>query len=254
MRSSWIPFAFLGLSASAWVGCFSDSSGPAAGTLAGPCRADKTCNAGLVCSANQCIQSIGACGPTDAQAPVDAASSDDGSVAPDSGSPPSDDGGSSVTDAPAADESTPTPGTNLITNGDFSQGQTLWGLVSGSAPIAVNNGELCVTLSANSGVTLAWPQQATMPAPVLSMSASYTFSYKARASQMPVTVDAKVGHTESPFTADFETGNDGVTTSLQTFTHMFTPPQDDSSTGLAFSFSSPVMQDVCFQSVSLVQN
>jgi hypothetical protein len=144
--------------------------------------------------------------------------------------------------------------TNLITNGDFSQGMTLWNTVNGTQTITVTNGELCVDSPAGTVVTLAWPQNSTGPALTLSMSASYTFSYKARATSMNVTVDAKVGHTASPYTADFETASDAVTTSEQPFTHTFTPAQDDSSTGLAFMFTSTNAQSVCFQAVSLVQN
>jgi hypothetical protein len=148
----------------------------------------------------------------------------------------------------------PSAGTNLVTNGDFSQGTTLWGIVNGSAMIAAANNELCVTVAANMGVTLGWPENSTDPPLMLPMSASYTFSYKARASMASVTVDAKVGHSVSPYTADFETANDGVTTSLQPFTHPFTATAGDTSTGIAFAFTSTVAQQVCFQSVSLVQN
>jgi hypothetical protein len=105
------------------------------------------------------------------------------------------------------------------------------------------------------GATLAWPQNSSSPAPTLTMGTSYTLSYQATA-PMTAAVDAKVGHTASPYTADFDTspGSDSLTSSLQTFTHTFTAAQDDSSTGLAFAITSSSSQSVCFANVSLVQN
>lgn len=239
MRSS---FLGLGLAGCALVGCLAD-------------------NSLLIC------QQMKTCVVSDGAAPM-SSSTDDAQAADvttssgdDSGSTSTDDGSSSssgdatmVSEASTStDATTPPVGTNLIVNGDFSQGTTGWGIVSGSAPIGLMGSALCVT-APTSQVTLAWPQSTAITPPVLSMAASYTFTYQAMASLSGLSVDAKVGHTTSPYTADFEATADAVTTSEQTFTHTFMPGQDDSSTGLAFTFTSPMAQNVCFQAVSLVPN
>jgi hypothetical protein len=92
--------------------------------------------------------------------------------------------------------------------------------------------------------------------------ASYTFSYEAMAT-VPLTVDAKIGMTAVPYTADFETvaGDDLVTTSLVTFTHTWTEgAAGDTSAGVAFTIPQAPGNvpsgetQVCFANVRLVQN
>ena len=146
-------------------------------------------------------------------------------------------------------------GTNLVTDGDFSQPNSpLWAIVVGTAPIAVSNGELCVMLPANAQVTLGWPEPAATQGPPLTAGTSYTFTYKARATQ-PLIADAKVGLSMMPYTADFDAKTEAVTTALQTFTHTFTAPQADASAGIAFTFPmSGATNQVCFQAVGLFAN
>jgi hypothetical protein len=57
----------------------------------------------------------------------------------------------------------------------------------------------------------------------------------------------------SPYTTDFQ-GNDGLNSSLQTFTHTFTSPNNDMNTGLAFTFSNAGTATVCIDNVTLVAN
>jgi hypothetical protein len=148
---------------------------------------------------------------------------------------------------------------NLITNGDFSNGSTDWQTQDGSGTINVSGGQLCVT-GINTSVLLTWPVGGNGAA--LTGGASYTFTYSAMAT-VPLTVDAKVGETNSPYTADFDTpsGSDAVTTSFMTFTHMFTESSSgDTSAGVAFTLAQGPTNvpsgetQVCFQNISLVQN
>jgi hypothetical protein len=154
--------------------------------------------------------------------------------------------------------------TNLITNGNFSSGTSMWGTVSGSAALAVTGGQLCLT-DIDPNVQLAWPQPSGTAGPALVAGASYTLSYMAMAT-VPLTIDAKVGETNSPYTADYETttGTDPVTATLTSFTHTFTEGTGDTSAGLAFTIPQEVGNvagnvptgetQICFANVSLVKN
>ncbi len=170
-------------------------------------------------------------------------------AAPDAGT--ADEGGGTTPDA----EPTGGQGTNLVTDGDFSQPSSpLWAVVAGAGTVTVTNGELCVSVAAGGQATLGWPQPAGSPGAVVAPGTSYTFSYKARATQ-PLSVDAKVGQSNPPYAADFESANEPVTTSVQTLTHTFTTSQGDSSTGIAFAFmAGSSANQVCFQAVALVAN
>src|SRR6185437_12047614 len=147
------------------------------------------------------------------------------------------------------------PGNNLITNGDFSQGETNWHVENGTA--SVNGSQYCAS-SLNSGALFGW-QNMTTPL-VLSGSASYTLSYQA-SGQNNAALHIKVAHAVDPFTPDdydpmMNNGqlvNDQIGTSLQTFTHTFTPMNgDDSNAGVAFFVESG--QNICLANVSLVAN
>jgi hypothetical protein len=152
------------------------------------------------------------------------------------------------TSTPEADADGHALGPNLIENGDFSQGKALWSVVAGPGMIVDGgSGELCVWSPASQMTTLGWGP----PGAALFSANSYEFSYIAMATQEPVIVDAKVGHSSAPFGTDFDSPNDGVTISWQPFVHSFSPPGNDSSAGLAFAFMSGVDQQVCFQNVIL---
>jgi hypothetical protein len=146
------------------------------------------------------------------------------------------------------------PANNLIVNGDFSQGTTNWHFENGTA--SVNNGQYCAT-SISSGALFGW-QNMTTPL-MLSGSHSYTLSYQASGSNNAA-IHVKVAHADSPYTPDDydpmnnnQTVNDMLSTSLQTFTHMFTPGMgDDSDTGVAFFVEAG--QNVCIANVILVQD
>jgi hypothetical protein len=149
-------------------------------------------------------------------------------------------------------------GPNLITNGDFSMGTSYWvPMPMADGMLATHSGpppQLCVAVPSGEMVVLAWT-----PGVMLSSGATYTFTYSAMATPA-VTVDAKVGHSSSPYTADFETqsGSDAVSTSFSTFVHSFTAPTNPVETSAGIAFGIPqagnvgAAETVCFEEVSLV--
>jgi hypothetical protein len=140
-------------------------------------------------------------------------------------------------------------GPNLIANGDFSQNDTDWHFENGTATVA--DGQYCDT-SLGSNALFGWQNMATPL--VLSSGQRYTLSYKATGSGGAV-LHVKVAHAISPFTPDdYETSpDDQLMSSLQTFTHSFTPGMGtDDNTGVAFFVMGG--QNICISSVSLVAN
>jgi hypothetical protein len=147
-------------------------------------------------------------------------------------------------------------GNNLVTNGDFSNGENSWGFpaMMGTVSHTVTNGALCVTIgSSNASVTIGYPSGGTAPFQINGGTA-YRFSYQASVSASNTTFEAKVGQTNMPYDA---TGSDwpgeSVGTSLQTFTHTFTRGSTDSSMGVAFNLMGGP-STVCIDNVSLTAN
>jgi hypothetical protein len=226
---------------SAVVACSSNTP-PCQGSVRCNCYPNSTCNAGLVCASNLCVV------PPDGAAII---------VEPDSGAV--DEGGDETlaTDdsaaPPAGDAPVGPAGPNLVTNGDFSQGQAGWDVVYGPGMAMVTSGELCVS-GAGTLTILGWPEPSGTTGVALA-AAAYTLSYSARVQggNGNVAIEAKVGQTAPPNNADFDTTMDSASATSMTFSHTFTPPAADSSAGLAFSFSAPGAS-VCFKNVSLTQN
>jgi hypothetical protein len=146
-------------------------------------------------------------------------------------------------------------GTNLVTNGDFSQGMTGWN-VSENTPMSmgVNNGQFCISLNSGTNEVIVGWGDGTAAANI-SASSTYTLSYQASASAGLSEFDAHVGQAVSPYTLDKDVGNETLTSSMQTFTHMFMPAQNDSQAGVAFLIkASGGTSMVCIDNVSLTQN
>ena len=141
------------------------------------------------------------------------------------------------------------PANNLVANGDFSQGDTNWHFENGAA--SVSNGQYCTT-SINASALFGWQNMST---PLTLMNGqSYTLSYRASGSNNAA-LHIKVAHAVSPYTPDdYETNpDDKLTTSLQTYTHTFTPTAGtDDNTGIAFFVMAG--QNICIASVVLVAN
>jgi hypothetical protein len=145
-------------------------------------------------------------------------------------------------------------GANIIVNGDFSNGETGWGLPAmlGTVSHAVTNGAFCVTLGSASSATVGYPSGGASPFPINS-GISYRFSYQASVSGT-MTFEAKVGQTLTPYDA---TGsdwmNEPVGTTLQTFTHTFSRAATDNSMGVAFNLMGGP-GTACVDNVTLTTN
>jgi hypothetical protein len=249
-------------------GCFSNEGGvPCEGALGCACYPNSAGNPGLCETPLVCVVSANTnvCrAPTDASTASlpEASTSSDATL---DGVGPSLEASKGMDATPTGDATQPTPesganATNLITNGNFSMGQTGWAIVGGTGTITTPAGQLCVAVASGQMAVLGWPEPTGTPGLALVDGASYTLSYSAMATPA-VTVDAKVGHTTTPFTADFETaaGSDAVTSSFTSFVHPFTAPTNpETSAGIAFMIPQMGMASnaemVCFESVSLVQN
>lgn len=143
---------------------------------------------------------------------------------------------------------------NIIVNGDFSNGETGWGIKAGTGTVTTASGAYCVAVPAgNVSLTIGYPDGAT-PAFQINTGVSYRFSYQASASTGAVALEARVGQTMSPYDA---TGadwmNEPVGATLQTFTHTFTRATTDSSMGIAFNLTGGP-GTACFDNVSLTLN
>ncbi len=260
-------FFSLGFVAVSAVAACSGSTPPCQGAVRCNCYPNATCNRGLICLSDLCVVP-----PDGSIVLVEAADGATTTTTTTTTTPvdeagatgPADDATLTTADAPTSTGSDAPPasaGTNLVTNGDFSQGTASWGIVYGAATIAAMNGQLCVTVMANQQAILGWPEPSPAPGVALS-TASYTLSYTAvvttsQGTPAPVSIDAKIGRTVAPYTADFETAanaGDNVTGTAQSFMHTFTPSAADSSAGLAFSFQASQGEEVCFKNVTLVQN
>jgi hypothetical protein len=103
--------------------------------------------------------------------------------------------------------------TNLISNGDFSNGETAWTFkqqTGTGATHAVTNGQYCVTIGSGQ-VIVGWPDVAGNTLH-LTPSTAYVFTYTASSSSTAVVsnMDAKVGEFATPYIADFEQTMDGL--------------------------------------------
>jgi hypothetical protein len=186
---------------------------------------------------------------------------DSGGGAPDTGVADTGVPDTGIADTGVAETGTPPPPpVNLITNGNFTDATTDWGVVDGTATISIVGGDLCVAVTAANEATtvvLGWPEPEGTAGVPLSAAGSYTFSFTAHTTtRTAITVDATVGDTVAPYLpVDFQSAGDRVTNTAATFAHTFTPASGaDSSAGVSFSFVSGVAQSLCFANVSLVEN
>jgi hypothetical protein len=150
------------------------------------------------------------------------------------------------------------PGGNQIVNGDFSDGQTDWGVASGSTFVtsSVANGQLCVSFPAGVLVTISWPGGLSPVASVVP-GVTYLLSYQMSSNVPLSTFDVRVGPAESLYNGtatDFDVTSDVPGTTLQTFSHSFSVTAADDQAGVAFKalygiYSGLAM--ICLDNVSL---
>ncbi len=148
------------------------------------------------------------------------------------------------------------PGSNLIINGDFSNGLTEWGITLQAGSLTnsgVVSGQLCVTLGAYTTVTLGWPSD-TSTVFSLPSGGTYQLSYQARTTIGLAGFEIQVGQGVAPYTQiDFMTQADVPGSQLDTFTHTFSPALAEPQGGFAFNAISGAASGtvLCVDNVSL---
>lgn len=124
-----------------------------------------------------------------------------------------------------------TPGENLVTNGDFSDGQNGWTWElqgSGNADWSVQDGAAVIDIS-NGGDNVYDVQLRQNGIPLIQGN-TYVFEFEARAAA-PRTIEAKVGQDVSPWANYSQLGPTFITQAPQTFSYEFDmdSPSDGSS-------------------------
>jgi len=149
-------------------------------------------------------------------------------------------------------------GTNMVMNGDLSDGTTGWNIGQGSPTSSgVMNGAYCATFS-NMTVLLGWGNSSVHAN--LTSGTSYTLSYQASASNgSATTLEIHVGQAVSPYNNDLpdpgKIACDTLSASLTTYSHTFTASASDSNAGIAFLFGSSASGVTgCVTNVTLTQN
>ena len=249
------------------------------GTEDCPCSGNSTCNTGLSCFSNTCVNPLsgngghggggggatgaagvtGSAGATGAGGATGAAGAT--GVAGASGVAGATGGGGVTGGAGAtgAAGSSTTP-TNLIKNGDFSLGKEYWDLTYQAGEVAgsdYSGGQYCIynlSTSLYLSFSLGYPPTPS-DAFAIDPTATYTLSYQAMgtAMTMPATVMVKIGHVEAPYTQLYAT-TDYPNAALQTFTHQITSATGDTAAGLVFNGTLDYYSYACFDNVSLVKN
>jgi hypothetical protein len=236
------------------------------------CYGNNTCNSGLTCFSNLCVNpmtgngghggAMGAAGATGAAGNSGGAGSSGAAGTTASGTAgTSGSAGTSGGGATTGAGGTSTTPTNLIKNGDFSLGKEYWNLTYQAGEVAADNqgmgGQYCIMNASTSfylSFSLGYP-----PTPsdsfTIAAGSTYTLTYQA-AVDSPATVEVKIGGVETPYTplagADF---NDSVSSSnFTTFTHQISAATDTPTQGLVFNATLYYSATICFDNVSLVKN
>lgn len=147
------------------------------------------------------------------------------------------------------------PGTNLVTNGNFANGETEWH-VTVEAGIGVTHmitaGQFCVRLPINASATVGFPVDVGASF-ALAAGATYQFSYQVSSTSQAINFEAKVGGAILPYTdvADFMAEPVGAN-QLRTNTHLYTPSIASSTNGVALTITTGnTAATVCIDNVSV---
>ena len=259
-----------------FLGCGSSGSGTKppvcpAGSETCACYGNGTCNTGLTCLSQLCVNPATGNGGAAGTLGVGGASGSGGTIPGTGGTIP---GAGGTT--PGAGGTTPgtggtTPGTggltgtggatvptNLIKNGDFSQMGEYWNLTlqaGESGSYAFPGGEYCIYNTSSDyllSFSLGYPPTPS-DAFVVTPNVTYTMAYMASATDI-ATVQVKVGHVETPYT-QLWAATDYVTasTALQLYSHTITSTVGDTEGGLVFNVTLNYGANICFDNIVLVQ-
>ena len=248
------------------AGCSSTSSAPCSGKERCPCYANMTCNSGLLCLSNICV-SGGTGGSTGGGLGGMAATGSGGGGGASLGVGGNATGaGGNATGTGGSTGTGGTPGaTNLIKNGDFSQGKTYWDLTYQAGEVASSmytGGEYCVFNESSAlylSFSLGYPPTPS-DAFVIAPGVPYTLSYRARFAQavsaalLPA-ITVKIGHASPPYDALTSfTGDNVNSANYLSFTHSINSATGDTGAGLVFNATLDYLTEICFDDVTLVKN
>jgi hypothetical protein len=135
-------------------------------------------------------------------------------------------------------------GTNLLQNGDFSDGEAHWKCDCGNATKGVKDGAYCVEGSGDIGLALSAPGEGEEPF-ALETDKTYTLYYRVKGTG---SWKSKVGLAVDPYTP-FGEWDDAPNSagSYMVFTHDFTVAEGDERVG--FIFQGTVKGSACFDDV-----
>ena len=272
---------FLGLTmvVASSVACSSSKSDSVACTGAErcDCYANHTCNDGLLCLSNMCVAvSPGAGGVSGGNGGAVVPPQGTGGVSAGTGGagvppvgvggalvPPLGVGGATVPPLGTGGAAIPpigtggsAGGTNLVKNGDFSQGKLYWDLTLQAGDVggySYSGGQYCVYNESSMyylSFSLGYPSSPT-DSFAIEVGATYIFSYQVTGWG---SIEAKVGGAVTPYTA-VAAFKDASSSSLtgQTFSHFVTATASVAQTGLVFNGTLDYSGSVCFDNVSFVK-
>jgi hypothetical protein len=232
--------------------------GCAAGDLGCACYPNDTCNGTNVCVAKTCVAPVAADGGTGGAGGSGGSGTGGGGVG---GAAGSGTGGSETGGAAGGGTggSGGAPNRNMVVNGDFAAGETLWKFEPYPTTLtyahAISSDALCVTVTGTGSLVIGYPVD-TAYVMTLQAGARYTLSYRAILSTTyPASIEAKLGHSVEPYTAYIDS-TDSIGTSWTTYSHTMTTPMvaADLSVGVALivqtSYASPTT--VCIDDVSVM--
>jgi hypothetical protein len=227
------------------------------------CYGNDTCNDGLECLSDLCVSldSSASGAPTtvggqasttgqgDAGEPTDVSQ---GGESPRASLGGSGGGGTSAGGAPSlGGTGGATSAGNLITNGDFSQGDAGWSYEEhsgGGALVVSSEGDFCIQSNGNLSFTLGWPDSPAKGV-LLEPGVKYAFSYHVKVLHGQV-ITAKVGEVALPYTSVIS-AQDVIDASELVFVHPFVAVAGVGAIGVAFNGTVPADNFVCFDDVRL---
>jgi len=235
-----------------------------AGSETCACYGNQTCNPGLLCFSDLCVNPATGNGGAGGNIGVGGASGSGGTI-PGSGGTSSGTGGTvsgAGGSAAGAGGSTGAGGsvpTNLIKNGDFTKMGEYWNLTLNAGEYGAydfTGGGYCIyNLSSTYylSFSLGYP-----PTPsdsfVVAPGVTYTMAYMASATAAPISVQVKIGHVEAPYTELWSATNSVVGSStLQLYSNTITSSAGDTAGGLVFNVTLTYGASICFDNVVLIQ-
>jgi hypothetical protein len=269
-----VAFLFGALLAAACGGSSTKPPTCPVGSETCPCYGNMTCNVGLACFSNICVNpatgnggSIGGGGATGLAGSTGAGGTAGGAGTQGGIAGATGTGGTGVGTGGTGVGTGGTPGTggsgagtNLIKNGDFSAGKEYWDLTLQAGEVGAadySGGTYCVYNESTNlylSFSLGYPPTPS-DAFAIDPSATYTLSYRARgtAVTMPVTIQVKIGHVEPPYTQLYAT-TDYPNAADQTFSHTVSSATGDTAAGLVFNGTLDYYSYVCFDDVKFIKN